>query len=908
MYGGDCRQRFRAVLVEATMKLDEQVKRIGRAVDDSKPYWEARKIARQAQVEAQKATQEFQRAVEILRAAKETIALAEERLLEVDSRQFDSAWQEMLNHATQRVMEAEQARTHSETEHRKTAANYNSCISHMKQLEKKLKRSINKSRPYFELKAKYYLQLEQLKRHVDERQAKLVVAKAEYRTALRNLESISEEIHAQRRSLAMGTREQGVGAEGDGGNDDIANFKMESDGLSMVSVSIDEENNHSSSSEEEPDIHSPPSPQAMPSSPSSSSSHPSTSACTPLDMPSHYPSSSLYSPCSYHCSSPSSSLLYSSCPSGMELVSPCTSHDPDSVCGSGHASPLLGPRSQCSGASSPDCDQERGDRAEGAEAALEAATEGKRVNNFPHFGKRYHVKGVISLPYAEIQEPFEAWLNLSANSSRIDYYHGQVSTYQLGGDYQWGVAYKVTPETTEVEENVMKCFQVNGTNNETVTPQAAIPDLKGFQFLRMEYYAGSLCEVWQNVTIVGYKKNTYTLWLTSSKKNEDGEVQPPTPIHYEMMGYNTLLGSHYDRYLVDYTEFSTQVDPNVFSLPEGMVCGGFPGPGVEHHMLANPMKDLIHTSASGHSQSMFTHFKEKFQRQYSDEKEHEEREHAFVHNLRYVHSKNRAGLPFSLALNSLSDRTLSELSSMRGRKRGKTPNRGLPFPSKMYKGVNVPDSLDWRLYGAVTPVKDQAICGSCWSFATTGAVEGALFLKTGSLQVLSQQVLVDCSWGFGNNGCDGGEEWRAYEWIMKHGGIATMESYGAYMGMNGFCHVNSSQLTANIQSYTNVTSGDAEALKLALFKHGPVAVSIDASHRSFVFYSHGVYYEPACGNTIDDLDHAVLAVGYGTLDGEPYWLIKNSWSTYWGNDGYILMSMKNNNCGVTTDATYVTLL
>lgn len=367
----DCRQRFRAVLVEATVKLDEQVKRIGRAVDDSKPYWEARKVARQAQVEAQKATQEFQRAVEILRAAKETIALAEERLLEEDSRQFDSAWQEMLNHATQRVMEAEQARTRSEAEHRKTAANYNSCISHMRQLEKKLKRSINKSRPYFELKAKYYLQLEQLKRLVDERQAKLVVAKAEYRAALRNLESISEEIHAQRRSLAMGTREQGVGAEGDGGNEDIANFKMESDGLSMVSVSIDEEGSHSSSSEEETDTHSTSSPRAVPSSPSSS-----TSASTPLDMPCPYPSSSLYSPCSYlsssPTSSPSSSVLSSSCPGGLELASPCSSHDPDSACGSGHASPLLGPRSQCSGASSPDCDQERGDRAEGAEAALEA--------------------------------------------------------------------------------------------------------------------------------------------------------------------------------------------------------------------------------------------------------------------------------------------------------------------------------------------------------------------------------------------------------------------------------------------------------------------------------------------------------------------------------------------------------
>ncbi|XP_072303776.1 SH3 domain-binding protein 5 [Eucyclogobius newberryi] len=334
----DCRQRFRAILVEATVKLDEQMKRIGRAVDDSKPYWEARKVARQAQIEAQKATQEFQRAVEFLRAAKETIALAEERLLEEESRQFDSAWQEMLNHATQRVMEAEQARTRSEADHRKTAANYNSCISHMKQLEKKLKRSINKSRPYFELKSKYYLQLEQLKHQVDDRQAKVVLAKAEYRTALRNLESISEEIHAQRRSHALGTREQGVGAEKDTTHEDIDNFKMESDGFSMMSMCIDEEG--SSCSEEETD---------------SSSTPPSSSSSTPLDMPSPLmPPMIPMSPMS----------PMSSCPSTVELESPCSSHGPDS--------PVLGPRSQCSGASSPDCDQERGDRAEGAEVALEA--------------------------------------------------------------------------------------------------------------------------------------------------------------------------------------------------------------------------------------------------------------------------------------------------------------------------------------------------------------------------------------------------------------------------------------------------------------------------------------------------------------------------------------------------------
>lgn len=343
----DCRQRFRAVLVEATVKLDEQEKRIGTAVEDSKPYWEARRVARQAQLEAQRATGEFQRAVEILGAAKETISLAEERLLEEDSRQFDSAWQEMLNHATNRVMEAETTKTRSELEHRKTANQYNACISHMRQLEKKLKRTINKSRPYFELKAKYYLKLEQLKRCVDEHQAKVTVAKADYRTALRNLETISEEIHA-RRCSTMGTRERGVGADGEGGHDDITNFKMESDGLSMVSVTFDEEGG----SEEETESH-------------------STSA--PLDMTSSspHPSSSFFTPSAYLSSAPS--LLSSSCPSTMEGPSPGGWLSPESRCGSGHDCPHLGPRSQCSGSSSPDpdCDQERGDRAEGAEQKLE---------------------------------------------------------------------------------------------------------------------------------------------------------------------------------------------------------------------------------------------------------------------------------------------------------------------------------------------------------------------------------------------------------------------------------------------------------------------------------------------------------------------------------------------------------
>lgn len=353
----DSRQKFRAILAEATVKLEEQVKKIGKAVEESKPYWEARRAARQAQVEAQRATQEYQRAIEILRAAKETISLAEERLLEEDSRQFDSAWQEMLNHATQRVMEAEQSRTRSEIQHRETAAKYNASISNMRQLEKKLKRTINKSRPYFELKAKYYLQLEQLKRRVDERQTKLTQAKAEYRAALRNLETISDEIHARRRLSAMGPRGRGVGAEDDRTvTDDIANFKMESDGISMMSMNLEDSCN-GSPSEDDPET-------------CSTCSMSSTSA--PLDLPCPYTSSSssssssyplLSSSCPYPSSSSSSSspLSLSVCPDRLQLPGS------GSLEGFEQVSPVLGPRSECSGASSPDCERERGERAEGAE-------------------------------------------------------------------------------------------------------------------------------------------------------------------------------------------------------------------------------------------------------------------------------------------------------------------------------------------------------------------------------------------------------------------------------------------------------------------------------------------------------------------------------------------------------------
>ncbi|EGC32859.1 hypothetical protein DICPUDRAFT_81345 [Dictyostelium purpureum] len=212
-----------------------------------------------------------------------------------------------------------------------------------------------------------------------------------------------------------------------------------------------------------------------------------------------------------------------------------------------------------------------------------------------------------------------------------------------------------------------------------------------------------------------------------------------------------------------------------------------------------------------------------------------------------------------------------------------------------------PDSIDWRTKGAVSHVKDQGQCGSCWSFSTTGSVEGAHQIKTGNMVTLSEQNLVDCSGKFGNNGCDGGLMVNAFKFIMSQGGVATEDSY-PYNAVQGKCKFTKSMVGANISGYKEITQGSELELQAALTKQ-PVSIAIDASQQSFQLYKSGVYDEPECSSY--QLDHGVLAVGYGTENGKDYYIVKNSWADSWGQDGYIFMSRNaKNQCGVATMASY----
>merc|ERR1712179_189555 len=216
-------------------------------------------------------------------------------------------------------------------------------------------------------------------------------------------------------------------------------------------------------------------------------------------------------------------------------------------------------------------------------------------------------------------------------------------------------------------------------------------------------------------------------------------------------------------------------------------------------------------------------------------------------------------------------------------------------PPLNVKLTDLPDTVDWRKEGYVTPIKDQGQCGSCWSFSATGSLEGQNFKKTQTLTSLSEKNLMDCSKKEGNHGCEGGLMDLAFEYVIKNMGIDTEMSY-PYMPRDGSCKFNKANIGATEKSCMDIKKGSEDDLKAAVATVGPISVAIDASHASFQMYKRGVYNERRCSSS--RLDHGVLAVGYGNEDNKDYWLVKNSWGTSWGMEGYIMMSRnEDNQCG-----------
>ena len=209
--------------------------------------------------------------------------------------------------------------------------------------------------------------------------------------------------------------------------------------------------------------------------------------------------------------------------------------------------------------------------------------------------------------------------------------------------------------------------------------------------------------------------------------------------------------------------------------------------------------------------------------------------------------------------------------------------------------------FDWTTKGAVTPVKDQGLCGSCWSFGTTGDIEGTWFLAGHDLEALSEQQLVSCETT--NEGCHGGWQYRAFDWVIQNGGIASEADY-PYVSLHGAvpkCEVNHKEV-ANISKWYQVSSNASTEADIAtqLVKAGPISVAMDAA--GMQDYKSGIDSPKAGSCSPTTINHVVLVVGFGTEGGVDYWKIKNSWSTNFGEDGYYRIVRGQNKCGVAMDA------
>jgi len=290
----------------------------------------------------------------------------------------------------------------------------------------------------------------------------------------------------------------------------------------------------------------------------------------------------------------------------------------------------------------------------------------------------------------------------------------------------------------------------------------------------------------------------------------------------------------------------------------------------------------------------FSHFKRQYTKLYLPS-EHELRYQTFKSNLDFVNNWDANARGFTVKMNEFGDLTSEEFSSIYNGLNITRTSTKRSHP--VHVDAEAPDTWDWRQHGAVTGVKNQAQCGSCWAFSSTGSIEGAWFLAKKSLISFSEQDLVDCSTAEGNQGCNGGLMDQAFEYVIKAHGIDLESAYPYTATGPNACKHKASTVGA-ITSYHDVRSGDENDL-LNSVALTPVSVAIDASHSSFQFYSTGIYYEPAC--SASQLDHGVLAIGWGN----GYWLVKNSWGTGWGSAGFIQMSRnRNNNCGIATAASY----
>ncbi|CAL6081958.1 Cathepsin_L [Hexamita inflata] len=525
----------------------------------------------------------------------------------------------------------------------------------------------------------------------------------------------------------------------------------------------------------------------------------------------------------------------------------------------------------------------------------------------PLVENKYRFKGTFSLPYANVTQDIQVWFDRSTKREKISYYDdADYAIWDLTNTTKYYSVLTYLPQGAA--ESTQRCT-LNPTLGHTTTSLVNVfPDL-------------STWEVMPDTKIMNKVVRHFRLSTTDEGSDEPAVLKANfgytradqqdyycvqngnlcDPVRWEIHGYNTIFGSHYDYYVLDIDEFErpASFDPKIFQKPE-MECFDVPqeqGPQISKWTFA--LQNLM-TRTPTRKQNV---------------------------NAIKAHAGN-----FTVAPNRFSDLTLEEFKRQHtGYKNLKTLTykHVTPFiapeldaAGKWFVNGSVkqlfPKNLDWRVEGGVPPVRDQANCGSCWAFGTASVIEARvnrLFIgdRYRPLFQMSEQAIVDCVWtndfkwnSDGLHGCDGGQADGTMDRIIEDfgGKLPRLADY-PYMSQDMKCQKNLWTFEdATLTSFSNTKPNNIGELKYALLS-GPVTVAIQVTGK-MMFYSGGIFDDVDCTNDPQKLDHQVTAVGWGYDEQlkQEYWIVRNSWSNAWGIDGYIYISMNLAfDCGITQATT-----
>jgi len=531
----------------------------------------------------------------------------------------------------------------------------------------------------------------------------------------------------------------------------------------------------------------------------------------------------------------------------------------------------------------------------------------------PVWAQKYTVHTTFDVPYWKTRVPIGVTMDKPAKKQFVNYYHG-MDTYTYRFDL--GKLYFVFPR---IDTPTCQVSPISLSQDGYVEILPAIDSKWVYKGL----HSNGQLEDWMWKDVKYNFTNEYHFYVNKVTRH---------PVRLHMRGFNFVLGSHPDEYVIHYENYrADHAEPTHFNVPP--LCVGavesatlrsrtkMMGVYLGLNMVAaangvDPVFPVSYADSALHAK--FHEFMRTHKKVYAHAEEYGRRLETFASNLQMIEAHNRRkDVTYKLGITQFTDMEYDEIQRvmnpnrfrrMRGEKPKDTQATRVHFPGT----AALPAYINWVEKGVVNPPKDQGACGSCWTFGTAGSLEGAWAIKTGKLLSLSEQQILDCAWfDGGNSGCDGGFAGEAFTWIQSNKGISLEADY-PYLMVDGYCKARIRDSGVRVTGHVNVSASEL-SLQDAVANHGPISVAINAATPDFYYMQgNGVYNNPACVGGIDDLDHEVLVVGYGTdhINGKAvdYWLLKNSWGVIWGDKGFWKMArnvkMNGGMCGLHQQGRY----